>query len=231
MKGHQQSFANTTSSGTEVQLGKGGMIDDSVVLGYPPSSIGGCSSVLIIGPNARIRRASIIYLGTSIGKDLETGHNVVIRERNIIGDNFHIWTNSIVDYGCKIGSNVKFHNNVYVAQFTTIEDDVFLGPGVVLTNDIHPGCPDGKKCMMGPIIKRGAQIGANSCILPRVIIGEHCIIGAGSVVTHDIPARSVAYGNPAKAMARIEEIVCTTGLRQKPYSHVICGGGNENTIR
>jgi acetyltransferase-like isoleucine patch superfamily enzyme len=207
------------------------VIDENVSLGYPLSSGNDSSLVLNIGPNARIRRASVIYLGTSIGKGLETGHNVVIRERNIIGDNFRIWTNSIVDYGCNIGSNVRLHNNIYVAQFTTIEDDVFLGPGVVLTNDIHPGCPESKKCMMGPIIKKGAQIGANACILPRVIIGECSVIGAGSVVTHDIPAWSVAYGNPAQVMGRIDEVVCKTGQRLKPYSHITCGVEDENTIR
>jgi acetyltransferase-like isoleucine patch superfamily enzyme len=231
MRKRKELFADAAKSGIAVRLGEGAIIDDGVVLGYLPSSNGVCTGELVIGPNARVRCGSVLYRGTSIGRNLDTGHNVLIRERNIIGDSFRIWANSTVDYGCKIGSNVKIHVNVYIAQFTIIEDGVFIGPGVILTNDIHPGCPDSLECMRGPVIKKGAQIGANSCVLPRVTIGEYSIIGAGSVVTRDIPARSVAYGNPARAMGKIGEIVCTTGRRQKPYSHLIGGAESENTLR
>jgi acetyltransferase-like isoleucine patch superfamily enzyme len=74
--------------------------------------------------------------------------------------------------------------------------------------------------MKGPFIKRGAQIGINTCVLPRVTIGEYAVIGAGSVVTADIPAGAVACGSPARVTGRIEDLVCTTGLIDKPYSHL-----------
>jgi len=202
-----------------VQLGLRATVDDGVTLGYAPSRGEDC--LLIIGAGARIRSGTTIYGGSSIGSNLETGHNVVVREQNLIGDNFSIWSNSIIDYGCRIGNNVKIHNQVYVSQFTVIEDDVFVGPGVILANDIHPGCPDAVKCMQGPHIKKGAQIGVNSCVLPRLIIGEYAVIGAGSVVTKDIPPGVVAYGNPAKVVCKIGDLVCTTGLRDKPYSHLV----------
>jgi acetyltransferase-like isoleucine patch superfamily enzyme len=202
-----------------VQLGERAAIDEGVVLGYPPSR--GNEQLLIIGPGARLRYGTIIYGGSRIGQKLETGHNVIIREQNTIGDHFCIWSNSVVDYGCVIGNNVKIHTNVYIAQYTVIEDDVFLAPGVNLANDIHPGCPDSKECMRGPVIKRGAQIGINVCILPRVIVGEHAVIGAGSIVTKDIPAGTVAFGNPARVVCRIEDINCTFGLRDKPYSAIV----------
>jgi acetyltransferase-like isoleucine patch superfamily enzyme len=201
-----------------VTLGDGAIIEDSAVIGYTPSR--GENMMLTIGPGAHIRSGTIIYGGSSIGCNLETGHNVVIREENSIGDDLRIWNNSTIDYGCHIGNNVRIHNKVYVAQFTFIEDDVFLAPGVTLANDIHPGCPDALKCMRGPHIKRGAQIGVNVCILPRVIIGEYAVIGAGSVVTKDIPDRVVAYGNPARVAGRIEDMICTTGLREKPYDYL-----------
>lgn len=201
-----------------VRVGKGAIIDDGVSIGYTPSR--GEDYLLVIGAGARIRSGTTIYGGSSIGSNLETGHNVVIREQNLIGDNFSIWSNSIIDYGCRIGNNVKIHSQVYVSQFTVIEDDVFVSAGTVLANDIHPGCPDAVKCMQGPHIKRGAQVGVNCCVLPRVIIGEYAVIGAGSVVTKDIPPGVVAYGNPAKAVCKIGDLVCTTGLRDKPYSHL-----------
>lgn len=202
----------------KVQLGENVIIDDGVVLGYLPSR--GDDHLLIIGSGARIRCGTIIYGGSRIGRGLETGHNVIIREDNIVGDNLRIWSNSVIDYGCVVGNNVKIHNHVYIAQFTLIEDDVFLGPGVIIANDLHPGCPNALDCMQGPRIKRGAQIGINCCVLPRVTIGEHAVIGAGSVVTKDIPAGMVAYGNPAQIMGKIGDITCTTGLRDKPYSHL-----------
>ena len=203
---------------SQVRLGKKATIDDGAVLGYLPSR--GKDSLLIIGPGARIRCGTIIYGGSRIGGNLETGHNVIIREENVIGDNLRIWSNSIIDYGCVIANNVKIHNNVYIAQFTVIEDDVFLAPGVTLANDIHPGCPDAAECMQGPRIKRGAQIGINCCVLPRVIVGEYAVIGSGSVVTKDIPARAVAYGNPAQVVCKIDDLTCTTSLRDRPYGHL-----------
>jgi acetyltransferase-like isoleucine patch superfamily enzyme len=201
-----------------VTLGEGAVIEDGVVIGYKPSR--GANSILIIGPDARIRTGTVIYGGSSIGRNIETGHNVVIREDNRIGDYFRIWNNSTIDYGCLIGNHVKIHNKVYIGQFSIIEDDAFLAPGVTLANDIHPGCPDSLKCMRGPHIKKGAQIGINTSILPRVVIGEYAVIGSGSVVTKDIPARMVAYGNPARVIGKIDDILCTYNFRDKPYSHL-----------
>jgi len=202
-----------------VRLGRSSIVDDGVVLGYLPSR--GSQQVVTVGPGAHIRCGTVVYGGSRIGCNLDTGHNVIIREENDIGDNFRIWNNSVVDYGCKIGNNVKVHTNVYICQFTIIEDDVFLAPGVNLANDLHPGCPDALECMRGPYINKGAQIGINSSVLPRVVIGEYSVIGAGSVVTRDIPPGVVAFGNPAQVVCDIGDISCTTGLRDKPYSHLI----------
>ncbi|MCG2768451.1 MAG: N-acetyltransferase, partial [Anaerolineae bacterium] len=128
-----------------------------------------------------------------------------------------IWANSVVDYGCRIGDRVKIHSNVYVAQFTVIEDDVFMAPGVIVANDIHPGCAHSAECMRGPTLCRGARVGANVTILPYVTIGEYALIGAGSVVTGDIPAKAVAYGNPARVRKILSDLTCVTGITDVPY--------------
>ena len=219
MKNEWQAKMDQREKGPAVRLGEGAVMDAGVILGYPPAR--GDNHLLAIGPNSRIRSGTVIYSGSDIGCNLETGHNVVIREQNQIGDNLRIWSNSIIDYGCQIGNNVKIHHNVYITQFTIIEDDAFIGPGATLANDIHPGCPNALECMCGPVIKKGAQVGINACVLPRVVIGEYAVIGAGSVVTKDIPPGSVAYGNPAQVRGSIEDLVCTTGLVDKPYSHLI----------
>ena len=92
-----------------------------------------------------------------------------------------------------------------------------MAPGVTIANDIHPGCKFSAECMRGPVLRRGVQIGVNVTILPYVEIGEGSLIGSGSVVTRDIPPRSVAYGNPARVVRRVEELRCTTGITERPY--------------
>lgn len=199
-----------------VNLGEGSLIDSGCILGYK-SPRKGVSEILNIGRGARVRSGTVIYAGSSIGDSLETGHNVVIREENEIGAEFSIWNNSVIDYGCRIGDRVKIHCNVYVAQFTIIEDEVFLAPGVTIANDYHPGCPESRACMRGPTLKKGCRIGVNSTILPYVIIGEGTLVGSGSVVTRDLPAGVLAYGNPARVHATLEELRCKTGRRVAPY--------------
>ncbi|MFH1228183.1 MAG: DapH/DapD/GlmU-related protein [Planctomycetota bacterium] len=201
----------------KVKMGQGCTIEKGALVGYKtPRKI--ADHTLTIGNDAYIRSGSVIYSGSNIGNNLATGHNVIIREENTIGDHLSIWSNSIIDYGCRIGNNVKIHSNVYIAQFTVIEDDVFIAPGVSIANDIHPGCEHSSKCMRGPVIKKGAQIGVNSTILPFVTIGQGAVIGSGSVVSRDIPAYSVAYGNPARVRNKTKNIKCITGLSKKPYS-------------
>jgi acetyltransferase-like isoleucine patch superfamily enzyme len=201
---------------SEVSLGESCQIDETASIGVKPAREI-ASYNLIIGSGAIIRSNTVIYLGSTIGENLETGHNVIIREENAIGNDVCIWSNSLIDYGCKIGNRVKIHSNVYVAQFTTIEDEVFIAPGVTVANDLHPGCPFSKKCLKGPIIKKGARIGAGSVILPYVTIGEKSLIGAGSVVVEDVPPESVVVGNPGRVIKTIYELSCQTGLTDKPY--------------
>jgi acetyltransferase-like isoleucine patch superfamily enzyme len=182
------------------------VVDDGVQLGYR-SGRSDSDARLKIGPGATLRAGTIIYADTVIGAGFSTGHNVVVREEVIIGDNTSIWGNTVIDYGCRIGSNVKVHTNVYVAQFTVIEDDVFLAPGVNFANDPHPLCAECTR-ENGPIIKRGARIGVNATILPGVTVGEYALVGAGSVVSRDVPARSVVYGNPARVAKDVDDLEC-----------------------
>jgi acetyltransferase-like isoleucine patch superfamily enzyme len=198
-----------------VNLEKPSSVDEAVILGY----LSGRSIpdvTLQIGQGAAIRDGTIVYAGTTIGSGLNTGHNVVIREQNTIGDNVSIWSNSVIDYGCRIGNNVKIHTNVYVAQFSVIADDAFLAPGVAIANDPHPLC---EKCTQeqAPIIKRGARIGVNATILPGVVIGEYALIGAGSVITKDVPAKAVVYGNPARVAKNVDDLECPHDPEGRAY--------------
>jgi acetyltransferase-like isoleucine patch superfamily enzyme len=177
-------------------------IDPQAIVGAMPGRKIDDTS-LEIGPHANVRAFTVIYAGSRIGSHLETGHGAVIREQNKIGDHLSIWNQSTIDYGCVIGNNVRIHTGVYVAQFTTIEDDVFLAPGVMIANDRHPICRD---CLQGPTIKRGARVGINSTLLPAIVIGEGALVGAGSVVTKDVPPGMVVAGNPARVMGDVESL-------------------------
>jgi acetyltransferase-like isoleucine patch superfamily enzyme len=188
----------------EPRIDEGLVADENVTLGYPP----GRSPVgrLLLGPDARLRSGTVLYAGSKIGRGFETGHHVVVREGSRIGDDVSVWSNAVIDYGCVLGDRVKVHCNCYVAQFTELEDDVFLAPGVTIANDLVPGKGGSAAAMAGPLIQAGAQVGVNVTILPYVTIGTGAIVGAGSVVTRDIPAGMVAYGNPAVPTRRVADL-------------------------
>jgi acetyltransferase-like isoleucine patch superfamily enzyme len=199
----------------DVRIGRGALIDDSVQLGVRPGRAIP-SFVLRIGRQAVVRSGSVIYAGSQIGESFETGHNVVVREQNEIGSHVRVWNNTVIDYGCVIGDRVKIHSNCYVAQLTTIEDDVFIAPGASLANDPHPGS-DTHLCMRGPTIKAGAQIGMNATILPFVTIGERSLVGAGAVVTHDVPPGMIVVGNPARILKPVGELSCPLDIIDHEY--------------
>lgn len=185
-------------------VGPGLLCDDDVIVGYVSGRAITTPSQL--GPGARLRSGTVIYLGTVIGDRFESGHHVIIREECALGDDVSVWSNTVVDYGCRIGNGVKIHSNCYVAQFTEIGENAFLAPGVTIANDLYPGQAASADVMSGPHIGAGAQIGVNVTVLPFVRLGEACLIGAGSVVTRDIPPGAVAFGNPAVVHGRVDDL-------------------------
>lgn len=147
-----------------------------------------------------------------LGEGTKVWNWAQIRENADIGRNCIISKSVYIDFGVKIGDNVKIQNNVSVYHGVTIERGVFLGPHVCFTNDKIPRAvnPDfslksADDWVVCPtLVKEGAAIGANSTILPGVTIGRFALIGAGSVVTKDIPDFGLAYGNPAKVVGRVD---------------------------
>ncbi len=198
--------------GVKIEVGPGAQIDEDVILGYPSPRLTKVGEVRL-GRGAKVRSGSVIYQAVKIGDDFQSGHQVVIREENQIGDSVSIWTHTVIDYGCRLGSRVKIHSNCYVAQFTVIEDDVFVAPGTVFANDKYPV----SRHLEGPHLKKGARVGVNVTLLPGVVIGEGALIGAGSVVTKDVPDRMVVLGNPARIVGTVDEIVSkmSPGIKRK----------------
>ncbi len=178
--------------------------DQDVSINYPVERFD--ADDLKLGDDARLRSGTILYEGSSIGTGFTTGHNVIVREECVVGDDVSIWSNTIIDYGCRIGHGVKIHSNCYIAQHTIIEDGAFLAPGVTIANDLYPGSDRSAELMTGPVIEAGAQIGAGVTLLPYVRIGAGALIGAGSVVSRDVPPGVVAFGNPARASKKVDDL-------------------------
>ncbi len=156
---------------------------------------------------------TIISKGAKIGKNTKVWHFSQVRENAIMGENCIIGKNCYIDFDVKIGNNVKIQNNSSIYHGSTIEDGVFIGPHVCLTNDKVPRAinEDGtlknnSDWKVGKIlIKKGASIGACSVILPNITIGKFAMVGAGSVVTKDVPDFGLVYGNPAKLHGYVDK--------------------------
>jgi len=199
-----------------VIVGSDTLIEAPCVIGKPPRNAIAGELATVIGSGSIIRPFSTIYAGVEIGEGFQCGQGVSIREANVIADDVSVGTNTVLEYGNKIGSGVRIHTGCFL-ESVTLEDDVIVAPNVVFTDDLHPRCPRYEDCVGGAIVKRGARVGANSTILPGVIIGENALIGAGSVVTKDVPANAVAVGNPARVIKSIDDLKCDSGIYIRPY--------------
>lgn len=167
-----------------------------------------------IHPTAEVSSQATLHDGVKIW------HQAQVRERAFIGANCIIGKGAYIDFDVAIGANSKIQNGVYVYHGVTIEEGVFLGPGVILTNDRTPRAvtADGSQksdadWQVSPIVvKQGASLGARAVILPGVVIGEYALVGAGAVVTRDVPPHGLVYGNPA----RLQGYVCCCGATLQP---------------
>ncbi len=179
-------------------IGPNAQIFEPVTLGFPSRDRFGQTGFTgaVIGKNAVLRSGTIIYCDVVIGDDFQTGHNVVIREKTTVGNGVAVGTSTVIEGTCTIGNKVSLQSMVYIPTDTIIEDNVFIGPNTVLTNDRFPPTRIGG--LKGPHIKKGAAIGANTTIVPGVCIGEGALVAAGAVVTKDVPDRVLAIGSPAR---------------------------------
>jgi len=149
-------------------------------------------------PTAQINSKAIIGDGTKIWQ------YCTIMDDVEIGQDCNIGQNVFVESGCRIGNNVKIKNNIALYTGVTLEDNTFIGPNVVFTNVINPrSFIERKSEFRNTLVKKGASLGANVTVVCGNIIGEYALIGAGSVVTKDIPAYALAVGNPAKVIGHV----------------------------
>lgn len=146
-----------------------------------------------------IHKLSDVY-SSKIGKNTRIWQYSVIMQGAIIGEDCNICAHTLIENDVLIGNRVTIKSGVYIWDGITIEDDVFIGPCVTFTNDKLPRSKKYPEKFSVTVIKKGASIGANATILPGIIIGEGAMVGAGSVVTKDVPANATVIGNPARIL-------------------------------
>jgi UDP-2-acetamido-3-amino-2,3-dideoxy-glucuronate N-acetyltransferase len=164
---------------------------------------------------------SVVDKTATLGEGTRVWNFVHVRENAEIGKECVLADYVYVGRAVKIGNNVKLENRATVYEGVTIQDKVFVGPHVTFTNDFYPRSFSTDWKILQTLVKEGASIGAGTVIVCGVTIGEYCLIGAGSVVTEDIPPHALAYGNPA----RIRGFVCRCSrkleVREKKKTYVL----------
>ena len=158
------------------------------------------------GLKCRIRAGTVIYGDVATGDFFQTGHHAMVREHTEIGDHVVMGTNSVCDGKTTIASFVKIESNCYIPTHCSIGDRVFLGPGVVLTNDRYPLKLRKEYRPEGVILKNGVTLGAGVVVCPGVTIGEDSFVAAGALVTADVPPRSLVMGVPGKVQELPEKL-------------------------
>ena len=159
--------------------------------------------------NVFVHDSACIDENVTIGKGTKIWHFSHVMRGTVIGEGCTLGQNVLVGPNVRVGNNVKIQNNVSVYEGVILEDDVFCGPSCVFTNVDRPrsGFPTAHTQYLKTLVKRGATIGANATIVCGNTLGEYCFIGAGAVVTKDIPAHAIVYGNPA----RLRGWICQCG--------------------
>ncbi len=199
------------------------MSDKSCVL-YPNVVVGGQSEIgefsiigqpykgmadeekTVIGKGANIRTHTVIYAGNQIGENFQTGHGALLRECNTVGNDVSVGSKAIVEHHVTIDDGVRIHSQAFVPEYTHLMAGCWIGPNVVLTNARYPLSDNVKQELAGPVVEAGAKIGANATVLPGLRIGANSLVGAGSVVTEDVPPGTVVAGNPARVINTIDSL-------------------------
>jgi acetyltransferase-like isoleucine patch superfamily enzyme len=181
------------------------------VLGKRPRLRAGSSAASIqltnleLGQRVTVCCGAVLYTGAVIGDDAIIGDQSQVREGARIGKRSVVGRASCIDFSATVGDRVSIQTGVYVTGGSIVEDDVFLGPGVLMTNDNTMGRHPKDEALEGPIVRRAARVGGATVLVPGVEIGEEAFVGAGAVVTRDVQAREVVVGVPGRVIRQVDD--------------------------
>ncbi len=160
----------------------------------------------VIGDGTVISTGAIVFAGTTLGARVIVGDQSCVRERVTVADDVVIGRGALVENDTTIGARTRIQADAYVTAYSTLEEDVFVAPCVVTTNDNFMGRTERRlELMKGPTIRRGARVGGGAILCPGIEVGEEAFVGAGAVVTKDVPARKVVVGSPARVLRDVAE--------------------------
>lgn len=182
-------------------LGEGCVVEPHAVLGKVPRLAGRPPKEpppLEIGAGVTICAGAVVYAGARIGDGCIIGDQAQVRERAVIGERTVIGRGAGIDNDVTIGSRVSIQSQVYITAFSVVEDDVFVGPCAMTTNDDHMGRHDREFQLRGATLRRACRIGGGTVIVPGVEVGEEAFVAAGAVITKDVPPRAAVLGVPAR---------------------------------
>lgn len=191
-------------------IGDGCLIEDHAVLGKRPrlargSSTKGEIGTLCIGERVTVCAGAVVFAGAQIGDESIIGDQSYVRERSRIGTGSVIGRGSVVDNDVVVGDRVRVQTNVYLTAFTVVEDDVFVGPCAMTTNDDTMSRHGPDMPLRGAILRRACRVGGGTVLTPGVEVGEEAFVAAGAVVTKNVPARAVVMGIPARVAREVGE--------------------------
>lgn len=193
-------------------LGEGVKVLDHAVVGKQPSLSPRSTAKreeltpTELGPGTIVSTGAIVFAGTRIGARVIVGDQACVRERVVIGDDVVVGRGSLIENDTTVGAMTKIQADAYITAYSTLEEHVFVAPRVVTTNDDFMGRTERRhELVRGPTIRRGARVGGGAVLLPGVEVGEEAFVGAGAVVTTDVPARKVVVGNPARVLRDVPE--------------------------
>lgn len=159
-----------------------------------------------IGDGTVVSTGAIVFAGATIGAGVILGDQSCVRERVTIGDDVVLGRGSLIENDTTIGAMTRIQAEAYITAYSTLEEHVFIAPCVVTTNDNLMGRTERRhELMKGPTIRRGARIGGGAVLCPGIEIGEEAFVGAGAVVTKDVPPRVTVVGNPARVLRDVPE--------------------------
>jgi acetyltransferase-like isoleucine patch superfamily enzyme len=159
-----------------------------------------------LGDGTIVSTGAIVFAGSQIGARVILGDQSCVRERVRVGDDVVLGRGSLIENDTTIGARTKIQAGAYITAYSTLEDDVFIAPCVVTTNDNFMGRTERRHDLIaGPTIRRGARIGGGAILCPAVEIGEEAFVGAGAVVTKDVPPRMLVVGNPARVLRAVDD--------------------------
>jgi acetyltransferase-like isoleucine patch superfamily enzyme len=191
-------------------IGEGCRVADHAVVGKQPTLSPRSTAKrealppLTLGPGAVVSTGAVVFAGTAIGARAIIGDQACVRERCAVGDDVVIGRGSLVENDTTIGTLSRIQAHAYITAYSTLEENVFIAPCVVTTNDNLMGRTERRhELMKGPTIRRGARVGGGAILCPGIEIGEEAFVGAGAVVIKDVRPRVVVVGNPARELREV----------------------------